>query len=682
MNNELIQPYKEENDQYPEFSSSIKEHFYSVVGTDRPLFTTDAGGLFDIFLSNLPAEARQHYTCNACRHFVNRFGDLVAIFETGEVTSVMWDENSTPEFFRKSVEAMKKVILKSKVTGVFLTETVNLGIPITGEWQHMAVRIPSGMLCDSSSKTAGQQMAEKLQDFLMLTNALKEYSPEVVNRALTLIKSESLYRSDKVLGVAEWLKGVMDLLDGAKDSKQKANIKWLAVAAAPSGFTHVRSSMIGTLLDDLAAGMDIGAVSRRFAEKMDPGSYQRAQSAPTQGNIEQAEKIVENLGITDSLRRRYAQFEEIPHLLWQSRGSKVADKNPGGVFANITPKGATEPGIMNLPSSTPMTWDKFQRTILPTAESIEVKVDNPNRFMALVTAADPSAPNILQWDNPFSWYYHGGIDGEIKRRVESAGGQYANNEIRCSLIWEGYTDLDLHVMTPAGEHIYFAHDHGKCGGWLDVDANGGSAQTLQPVENIRWSQGVAPSGRYHFYVHNYRQRGEGPVPFKVELEVSGQVHTFNGVAGNTGWKTDVFTFDYVKGQHPSILSSNSSSSNSYVSDDTWSVPMGGFVKVNGITDSPNQWDKVSHTGHHIFFLLEGCQDKSEGKGRGFFTETLKPELREIRKTLEAYTTNTAIEGASAASACGVGYSKDSEWDLVVRVTSNNATRIIKIDRWD
>jgi len=69
-------------------------------------------------------------------------------------------------------------------------------------------------------------------------------------------------------------------------------------------------------------------------------------------------------------------------------------------------------------------------------------------------------------------------------------------------------------------------------------------------------------------------------------------------------------------------------------------------------------------------------------GRGFFVETLKSELREIRKTLEAYTASTPIEGVDEASACGVGYSKDNDWNLTVKVKTNGTTRLIKIDRFD
>lgn len=100
------------------------------------------------------------------------------------------------------------------------------------------------------------------------------------------------------------------------------------------------------------------------------------------------------MGIANSLRRRYATFEEIPHFTWKENESRKVNikediKAIGGVFGNIIPKGNAINKV-DLPS-TVMTWDKFQRTVLPSADSIEVKVDNANRLMALVTASDETS---------------------------------------------------------------------------------------------------------------------------------------------------------------------------------------------------------------------------------------------------------------------------------------------------
>lgn len=671
-------PYNNENDQYPEFEASLKIFFNNAIGSGEKLFKTNAVNLFEAYLDNLPAEARQHYNCNACRHFIERFGNLVFIDEKGNIKSAMWDENIVPVFFKDAVSAMQGLVEAARVTGVFLSEEKRLGIPKTGEWKHLAVEIPREMQFRSRLQSSGQAMSEKREEYGMLSRALANYSLDVVDQALALIQTETLYRSDKVEGIAKWLKNVIEKRNATKNSRSKENIVWLEVANAPTGFTHINSSMIGTLLEDIASGMSARLVSARFAEKMNPANYMRSQSAPSANAILEAEKTVEKLGIANSLQRRFAKIEEVPTFLWKDTGATkpATEKKAGGVFGSITPKEKLDnpSNVMALPS-TVMTWDKFQRTVLPTADSLEVLTDNTNRFMALVTAVDQSSENILQWDNTFSWYYHGGVDAEVKRRVENAGGRYENNEIRVSLIWDGYTDLDLHAITPRREHIFYGHPRGVCGGWLDIDMNGGSHRNASPVENIRWER--ASEGHYQFYVHNFVERGKGTTPFKLELEINGQVYSYNGVAGGGKWESIRFTFDYVKGQQPVI--------NGFTeSGEAWNVPANSFVKVNGITNSPNLWNEqeVSHAGTHVFFLLDGVKDSSEGKGRGFFNEMLKPELRQIRKVLEAYTGNTPIEEADEATACGVGYSKDNEWGLTLRVTSNGSSRIIKIDRWD
>ncbi len=142
------------------------------------------------------------------------------------------------------------------------------------------------------------------------------------------------------------------------------------------------------------------------------------------------------------------------------------------------------------------------------------------------------------------------IDAEIQQRVEAAGGQYKNVDVRASLIWNNRNDLDLHVVPPSGEEIYYAHKQSGCGGWLDVDMNV-QGETQKPVENVRWAKGSAPKGVYKIFVQNYRfHESADPTTFRVEVEVNGKIERFEKTIspkGETGAASDVpiveFTFD-------------------------------------------------------------------------------------------------------------------------------------------
>lgn len=120
------------------------------------------------------------------------------------------------------------------------------------------------------------------------------------------------------------------------------------------------------------------------------------------------------------------------------------------------------------------------------------------------------------------------IDAEIAQRVKSAGGQYDDVDIRISLLWNTRDDLDLHVITPSGEEIYYGNKRSRCGGFLDIDRNV-HGEDPKPVENTRWARGQAPAGRYRVYVQNYRyHEPPGPIPFRVEMDINGKISHYQG----------------------------------------------------------------------------------------------------------------------------------------------------------
>lgn len=377
----------------------------------QPLFTTDADGLFDAYLAEFHPAERQHHNCNACKHFINRYAGLVTIDEQGLTTPAVLNANDAPASYRASILRMERIVRKASVTGVFLTPHRVLGYPVTGPWRHMSVELPRHMLHMKLTQTAGQAMAEKREDFNNINRALGEFSMPLIEVALQVLKTDALGQSEKVLGQAQFL---WDLHAAKVAAVNHRNVVWKAIATAPAGFCHPRSSMIGTLLVDLASGMSLPEVSRRWTEKMHPLRYQRPQAAPAMGTIAQAEKIIAQMGVKESLRRRFARIDEVV-ALWQPSFEAKPQPQGDSVFGHLKPKDfvAAAPDV-RLPPIT-MTWTKFQQTVLPTADRIEfyprLARDNYTTFL---TAVNPDAPPILQWDsleqrNPVSWYvWHGG----------------------------------------------------------------------------------------------------------------------------------------------------------------------------------------------------------------------------------------------------------------------------------
>lgn len=393
------------NDQeYNDYLVRVRERFLS--NTEQgtvPVFTTDAENLWATYLTSFSESERQHHNCHACRHFIERFGGLVVIDDDGKPRSAVWCESDAPLEYIPTVRAMTNILRKAKITGVFLSSQEVYGTPVTGVWRHLHTTPAKASVFRPGVLTAEQKMAEKKEDYKNVKLALSEYSASTLDLALRLLRADALYRSEKILGQAEWLHSL-------HAHKTRPNLIWRAVATAPAGFCHPRSGMLGTLLDDLAAGKDFETVAGAFRAKMHPLAYQRPQAAPSAATVAAAEKIVAQLGAAGSLARRFARMEDIV-TIWKPAPTKDAPAS-GGVFGKVRTKDAEPESKIRVPSIT-MTLSKFQRTVLPSAERIEILTPARGSYTALVTAVNYDAPPILQWDrpearNPVSWYFWNG----------------------------------------------------------------------------------------------------------------------------------------------------------------------------------------------------------------------------------------------------------------------------------
>lgn len=386
---------------YQAFVARMQRRFEENLAKHKYLFTTDVDA-WSIYLDGFAhPDVRQYNNCHCCKEFMRKYGNLVCIQEDGTLVPALWfDEDAEGTPMQWAVLHVIEALVKAKVTGVFYTTEKHWGKAQSGGWDHLAISVPVGWVQRKSLiDTAYQQMAKKKEDFKNLKVARSEFARELVGLVVDVLKTDTLYRNDKLLGPAEFFQS----LYGLRDSQV-----WLKVAGAPDGFCHPKSSMFGTLLDDFKAGMSFDVVKKRFEAKMHPLQYQRPQAAPTSAAIKRAEEIAEKMNLAPALERRVARVDECC-LLW----SPAKEERQGGsVFGHLKPKsGATT----ICTTSKKMTWVRFAEEVLPTAKSIEVQV-SPYRqpWYVFTTAVNPGAIPIYQWDsesdrNPVAWYtYMGG----------------------------------------------------------------------------------------------------------------------------------------------------------------------------------------------------------------------------------------------------------------------------------
>jgi hypothetical protein len=124
--------------------------------------------------------------------------------------------------------------------------------------------------------------------------------------------------------------------------------------------------------------------------------------------------------------------------------------------------------------------------------------------------------------------------------------ELGTGDVQITLRWDTDSDIDLIVIDPNGERIYFDHPISQSGGQMDRDANAycmSGEMMANPVENVFWPQGEAATGRYHVFVqYSLDCSGIGRTNWWVRVLVDGVVNEFSGTLHASGDKEMVTDF--------------------------------------------------------------------------------------------------------------------------------------------
>lgn len=667
---------------FKDFKEALQKQFESMC-TGEHLFTTniDKELIWEKYLASFPEGSnpifieRAEHDCSACKSFIRQWGNIVAL-KDNQIVSI-WDVEIGGHY-QPVADALSEMIKSGGIENLFLNNFPKLGTDFNhGEnedgtvtkWHHFFLTLPKKFVTRSVD-SIGSRLSEYRAAKEVFKRSLEEISVDAIDTVLELINQNSLYRGEEHKGMVETLQKLKKEYDKLPEN-QRDNHCW-TTAAKMGGAAKIRNTVIGTLLVDISDGVDLDRSVRTFESKVAPANYKRPNAIITKRMVDDAQAKIEELGFTDSLARRYAEMDDITinNVLFANRNTKKAMD----VFDEL--KESVPVDIKKLSKVEEVSIDDFISSILPTADKIEILFDGKhiNNMVSLIAPESDGSPSMFKWDNGFSWTYAGEVADSIKERVKRAGGN-VTGVLRCSLAWFNHDDLDIHVIEPNGNEIFFGnarHRHPSTG-VLDVDMNV-SNFVRDPVENIVWTdKSRMQEGKYKLYINNYTKRESADIGFEVEMEYEGVVSTF-AYSKPLRQKENVvvaeFTFSREKG-----IDFIKTIDMSSASKEVWGIRTQAFQNVSMIMHSPNHWDGLGIGNRHYFFMLEGC--RNESPSRGFFNEFLREDLMKQKRVFEALGSKMMAQ-PTENQLSGLGFSSTQRNSVLCKVHGSFA-RTIKIN---
>jgi len=593
--------------------------------------------------SNPIHKERGTYDCTCCKSFIKNMGGLVSV--KGNSRKTIWDFDLDDDF-QIVADTLREYVMQQPITGLFMSNIANISSKISRQklddnsiktWDHFYYNLPDKLV------TSGDTWRSNMQaDFDVLKRSIEEISLDSTDTVLDLISDKSIYRGDEHKVQVQKLQKI--LKQNQKETLTTDQI-WV-LSAKLKGAGRFKNSVIGTLLHDLSSGTDLTAAVKKFESKVAPQNYKRSKALVTQKMIDNAEKKIEELGIEEALSRRFAVETDITvnNVLFADRKSKIK-----GALGGLKPTKA----VKSTDKVEPIVIDDFLNNVLPKTSKVEAFFDNKHsgNLVSLIAPENQDAPNILKWDNNFSWTYNGDITDSMRERVVQAGGR-VDGVLRFTHSWNhngGNNSLmDLHVFMPkcgykqsTKKEVHDNYPSGQRVGWnnrtdytsggtQDVDYTSEAKKDFIPIENITFPKlDKLIDGEYHMKIHNWNKRSRNTEGFQAEIEFQGELYQYYypDALKHKEW-VDVAIVTLKKGkftiEHQLPCGQQSK--------DIWGVDTEQWVEVVSVMKSPNYWDNQEIGNQHTFFMLKDC--KNPDQARGLYNEFLNGEMNEHRKVFE------------------------------------------------
>lgn len=661
------------------FAQAVNSQFTKMSKGELFVVGTDNRELEAIYLAAFPAgsdplyKSRTEHDCSCCKQFIRNLGYVVSI--KGGTRHTVWDVVGLPEPYNTVAKVMSDYVHSLPITNLFRSHEPQYGVEsnlqqvdgVVVKWNHFWGKVAAHHFVPKSSGKSAEAITGTFRTNLgVFERGIATLTASALVEVIDLIKANALYRGQEFLASVEGFYKLKMMSEGLSGNQ----LNMFLFSEVSNKYALFKNTVIGTLVEDLSTGTTLEDAVRMFESKVAPANYKRPTALITQGMVKDAMATIKALNLEEALVRRHATLADVSinDVLWADSSAK--SKMKGGLEDLLM--GAVQ-SIAPLPDKAqPCSWDSFRESVLPIAQAVSLLFKN-TQVSNLVSITAPKYQGVNQlfkWNNDFAWSYNGNVTDAIKEKVKTAGGNVTTALLRFSLAWYNYDDLDLHVRTPRGGHIYFGH-RTDSGGVLDVDMNAGGGRTREPVENVSFT--TLSDGRYIVDVVQFCKRETTNEGFTLEVDSAGEVSQYSYPYPAKG-PVRVGEFTVSKGKVTSVKVGADIREQAF-STTVWGVNTESFVPVDTIMLSPNYWGD-NHTGNkHVFFASSAV--KNDMPCRGIYNEFLSPALEQHRKAFEVLGDKTKCP-VSPEQLSGFGFSSTRGDKVVAQVATAKGTRLYEI----
>lgn len=686
---------------FKNLSDAVNANYAKMIADKSPMFLVDFDKEFmwECYLDGFQdATVKQSYNCNNCKSFFRRYAGIVALDKELNYVTIFdntssvialdaeMSEDGMADAIKNVIEYIKSCPIKTIPVFQYNPKEAmggvksNVSCTTHIQWNHFNIDIPKQFIATDSGVSAASQRGTFSSKASTLSRCLDEIKLSDTELLIELIDQGSIYRGTEFRHMLVEFANIQK--QAALQTQNKQNFPYLIALTASENITNIRNTAIGTLLVNIAEGMDLDTAVKKYESVTAPTNYKRPTALATPRMIEEGKKELQELGLLNALNRKFAVIGEINinNVIHTFTKENVAALD---IFDEMKEDVLVNPRTLSKVEE--ISISDFIEKVLPSAKSVQALVENRHRpnFVSLLTSQDPNEVNLFKWNNNFSWSYAGGIADSLREKVAQLGGRI-DGVFRFSHSWNelerNESLMDLHVFMPGcelpkqgtkgpnvrGRRVgWNSRKDTQSGGVQDVDYTSEAPKDYIPVENITFpSLDRMPEGVYTCMIHNWAFRRTGGRG-KAEIEVGGVTYQYEYPATkNLEWVT-IAEVTLKNGEF--TVEHKLDTDSKVASNKIWNIDTYKLHDVTNIMLSPNFWDDNQQGNKHFIFTLRNCVNDEQP--RPFLNEFLRPELDKHRKLFEMLGGRVKIAD-DTNQLSGIGFSETLRNELIVKVTGN------------